>query len=184
MKGLCRFGGFLRFASQLAHAQDRGELDDGLDKFAAAHLDEIQARSIAENVEYCGYLGYDAAGRIAATQAKRGLEDSCEPDDPPDGFEIIASYHTHGAYTTDADTEAPSLDDLQGDFEEGIDGYIATPAGRLWLTLVEERLSFQLCGPGCVTADENFRACGAFPPGDEYTLGSLQARADEDTGEC
>ena len=62
------------------------------------------------------------AGKLAATGPKRGRRDSCEPDEPPEDFEILASYHTHGAYTQEADTEMPSLEDLAGDIEEGIDG--------------------------------------------------------------
>ena len=73
------------------------------------------------------------SGKLAATGPKRGRRDSCEPDEPPEDFEILASYHTHGDDTQEADTEVPSLEDLAGDIEEGIDGYIATPGGRLWL---------------------------------------------------
>lgn len=174
----------LLLMSQMAAAGDRDLLEDELDIFAAALFDEIQVKSITENVEYCGYLGFDADGELAATDEKRGEMDSCLPDDPPPGFEVLASYHTHGAYTIDADTEVPSLDDLQGDIEEDIDGYIATPGGRIWLNLAEEQISILLCGPGCVTYDQSFRACPAYPPGEEYTLAGLVARAENDPGDC
>ena len=75
----------------------------------------------------------------------------------------------------------PSVDDLEADFDEGIDGYIATPGGRVWLNDVDEEVSFLLCGPGCVHADQNDRDCLAFP---QYTIESLQDRADRDTGAC
>lgn len=175
---------FVVAASALATAQDRRSLDDELDKFAASVFDEIQPRSIAENVEYCGLLGLDAFGKFAATKAKRGQVDDCEPENEPDGFQVLASYHTHGAYTAEVDTEVPSLDDLQADIEERIDGYIATPGGRLWLNDSEDRKSYQLCGPGCVAADRKYRACKAYPPAETYTRRGLKARADNDTGEC
>ena len=167
-----------------AHAQSRSALTDDLDLFAVAHFDKVQPLSIRDQVEYCGLFGYDAAGRIAATKAVRGGRDSCDPGLEPPGFEVLASYHTHGAYARDADSEVPSVDDLLGDFEEGIDGYIATPSGRVWLNLVEEEISFQLCGKGCVYADPSFRPCPAFLPAEEYTIEALELREERDTEEC
>ncbi len=167
-----------------AAAQDRAALNEEPDRFAAAHFDGIQPRSIADGVEYCGLLGFDAAGKLAATPAKRGTPDSCQPDDAPAGFEVLASWHTHGAYDRDADTEVPSLDDLHSDIEEGIDGYIAIPGGRLWLNDAEARQSVLLCGAGCIEADPKYRPCPAFPPGDSYTLDTLRSRAENDTGGC
>lgn len=184
MKGVGLVVSIVVAASALATAQDRRSLDDELDKFAASVFDEIQPRSIAENLEYCGLLGLGASGKFAATKAKRGQIDDCEPENEPDGFRVLASYHTHGAYTPDVDTEVPSLDDLQADIEERIEGYIATPGGRLWLNDPEDRKSYQLCGPGCVVADKKFRACKAYLPAKSYTLRTLKARADNDTGEC
>lgn len=181
-------GGFVVAAGLLlpspAAAQDRAALTDELDLFAAAHFDRIQPQSIAARVEYCGLLGFDATGRLAATPAKRGKPDSCQPDGAPAGFEVLASWHTHGAYDRDADTEVPSLDDLINDIEEEIDGYIATPGGRLWLNDAEARESVLLCSAGCIAADPEFRPCPAFPPGERYTLKTLRARADNDTGGC
>lgn len=180
---LCLIG-LLLFAMEPAHAQSRSELSDELDLFAVAHFDKVQPLSIRDKVEYCGLFGIDASGRIAATKALRGERDSCDPGIEPPGFDVLASYHTHGAYSRDADSEVPSVDDLLGDFEEDIDGYIATPSGRVWLNLVEEELSFQLCGKGCVTADPAFRPCPAFLPGEEYTVETLRMREERDTGEC
>lgn len=167
-----------------AAAQDRSTLTDELDRFAAAHFDRIQPQSVADGAEYCGLLGFDAAGKLATTPAKRGKPDSCRPDDAPAGFEVLASWHTHGAYDRDADTEVPSLDDLFSDIEEGIDGYIATPGGRLWLNDAGARQSVLLCGAGCIKADPEYRPCPAFPPGDSYTPDTLRARAENDTGGC
>lgn len=167
-----------------AHAQSRSDLTDELDLFAVAYFDKIQPLSIRDKVEYCGLFGYDAAGRLAATEVVRGERDSCDPGLEPPGFEVLASFHTHGAYARDADSEVPSVDDLLGDFEEGIDGYVATPSGRVWLNLLEEEVSFQLCGKGCVYADPKFRPCPAFLPAEEYTIETLELREESDTGEC
>ena len=119
--------------ARAAFAQDEDHvwLYEELDTLALRTLDALQHTSIAENREYCGYLGVDASGQVAATPAVPGTVDSCLPVDPPAAFEIYASYHTHGAYSPDEDSEVPSYEDLQGDIEEGVDGYIATP-GQLW----------------------------------------------------
>jgi hypothetical protein len=168
----------------VAHAQD-DDLYAELDEFAAAHLDSIQPTSFAENVEFCGYYGLDADQQIVASPPTRGERDSCFPADPQaEMVEILASYHTHGAYTMEADIEVPSPDDLIGDIDEGIDGYIATPGGRLWLNNAAEEVAVQLCGPGCITADPAFRECSAFMPGEEYTLDGLQQRGEDDPGTC
>lgn len=184
MKKVLVLGILLAAVSHPAHAQSREELVDELDIFAVAYLDTLQPLSIRDNAEYCGLFGYDASGTLAATEPRRGTVDSCEPADAPPGFDVVASYHTHGAYSRDADTEVPSVDDMLADFDEGIDGYIATPGGRVWLNYLDEEVSFQLCGAGCIHTDPNYRPCPAFPPAAEYTIESLEARADRDTGEC
>ena len=171
-------------AGHAALAQSRGELAHELDLFAVAHFDRIQPLSIRDNAEYCGLFGYDAAGNLAATRAARGDADGCAPHDEPPGFEVIASYHTHGAYSEDADAEVPSVDDLLSDFEEGIDGYVATPGGRVWLNLFADTMSFQICGPGCVVPDPNHRPCPGFAPAPEYTIDELRQRERTDPGEC
>jgi len=165
-------------------AQSRNGLTDELDRYAAALFDRVQPRSIADNREYCGYIGLNALGGLAATGPKRGRRDSCEPDAPPRAFEILASYHTHGAFTTAADIEVPSEEDLIGDIEEGVDGYIATPGGRMWFNDARARRAVLLCGQGCVKGDRRFRECAAYPPGTDYTIRSLQRRADNDSGDC
>jgi len=177
------FAGLAGFTTY-AMSDTQDEPPTELDELAIEVFDRIQPLSIRDNLEYCGSLGIDRDGYLAATPAARGERDSCQAEDIPEGFEILASYHTHGGYAEDADTEVPSIDDLKGDFDEGIDGYIATPGGRVWLVLVEDRVAYTLCGPGCVTADPNYRECAALPPGDEHTLETLRRREQTDTGEC
>jgi len=182
-RGLC-LAALICGAGAPAAAQGRAQVADDIDRFVLAHFDRIQPPSIRENREYCGLVGFDADGLLAVTPARPGTVDSCDPGAAPPGFEVIASYHTHGGYTPDADSEVPSVDDLLGDLEDGIDGYVATPGGRVWLNLSEEELTFQLCGRGCVPADPTFRACPADPPAIDYTLNELRAREANGSGPC
>lgn len=131
-----------------ALAQDNAEV-----ALIKATFAELQLQSIAENVEYCGYVGFDEDGVLKVTPATRGDEGSCLPDDPVSLDVLTASYHTHGAHSPDYYNEVPSGDDMEGDADEGIDGYIATPAGRLWYVDSVDMVASQLCGAGCLTAD-------------------------------
>ena len=139
-----------------AMAQDTEEV-----ALIKATFDAVQAASIAQNVEFCGYVGFDAAGKLVATPATRGDEGSCLSDDPV-GLEVItASYHSHGAHSADYFNEVPSGADMEGDADEGIDGYVATPAGRLSYIDSVDMVASQLCGVGCLRADP------AFDPADD-----------------
>ncbi len=83
---------------------------------------------------------------------------------------------THGAYSLDYDSEAPSPDDLIGDIAEGVDGYIATPGGRLWFNDASARRAILLCGPGCLRADPDFRPDPEYPVASRYSLMGLRRR--------
>ena len=167
-----------------ANAQTRASVTGEVGRFAIALLEKLQSRSIRENVEYCGLLGYDKSGKLMATKAVRGDRDGCEPVDAPESVEVIASYHTHGAWTILADTEVPSVEDLVSDFEEDIDGYIATPSGRVWQVRADDRRAYLLCGKKCIRSDPNYRDCKSLPVAKEYSLAKLRARAAGDTGLC
>ena len=58
--------------------------------------------------------------------------------------EVVATFHTHGSYSPEFENELPSLSDVLGDFSQRIDGYVATPAGRVWLNDFE---NLRGCGP-------------------------------------
>lgn len=118
----------------------------------------LQPVSFRENVEYCGYVGLDHDGRLVASPATRGDEGSCLFEEPTEIAVITASYHTHGAYSPDYYNEVPSGDDMEGDEEEGIDGWVATPGGRLWYIDTEDMIARQVCGIGCLSADPGFVA--------------------------
>ena len=130
---------------------------DGIEQaFAQELLAGVQMRSITENAEYCGYIGFDKAGELVASPPTRGDAESCLADDPANIDVITASYHTHGAYSPNYYNEVPSTDDIEGDEEEGIDGYVATPGGRLWYVDTGDMVISQICGLGCLPADVNF----------------------------
>lgn len=143
--------------------------------FAKALFDDIQAQSIAEDREYCGLMGLDRTGRWVATEAQPGEEASCwvpSPDDVP--FTTIASYHTHGSWNPDYFNEVPSFDDIRTDIEDGIDGYVATPGGRLWFIDARAKEARQICGRACLREDPTFEPNPQMPVASTYSLDALR----------
>ncbi len=136
--------------------------------FARAVLDGLQARSIAESREYCGYIESGPDGTLRATPARPGTEASCHLPNPRPS--TIASYHTHGSFSARFNNEIPSSDDLMSDIEAGTDGYISTPAGRLWRVDHKTQLASLLCGPGCVTSDPKNDPSNEGPVGTTYSV--------------
>ena len=116
----------------------------------------IQALSLEQDREYCGYIGLNDEGVLIASRPKRGRKSSCTPSDPDDIEIIIASYHTHGGYDGSDAYEVPSVDDIESDEAEGIDGYVATPSGRLWFIDTEDMMISQICGIGCLEQAEGY----------------------------
>lgn len=135
-----------------AAAQDSAEI-----AFVKGILAGLQPQSIAENVEYCGVIGFDDAGDLVSSPVSRGDESSCLVEDDGPVVVAIASFHTHAAFAPDYASEFPSVDDVEGDDAEGIDGYVATPGGRLWfIDTAEEIIISQICGVGCLPSDPDF----------------------------
>lgn len=132
-------------------AQDRTEID-----FVKDIFNEIQPISFRENKELCGYIGYGADGALMASPAVRGDASSCLADEPPAEMEITASYHTHGSASEEHYGEIPSGADMEGDEEEGIDGWVATPGGRLWYIDTADMVASQVCSVGCLAQDPKF----------------------------
>jgi hypothetical protein len=154
-----------------AHAQERGEL--ALVKKVFAQLQPI---SIKNNREYCGYIGYDGAGKLVASQATRGRRGSCRAKDPRNIETIIASFHTHGAFSRGYYSEMPSQTDMDGDEEEGIDGWVATPGGRLWYIDTQDMVASQICSIGCLKMDANFEAGDMGKIASSYSYKGLVAK--------
>ena len=127
--------------------------------YAASILRELQPVSIRENREYCGYIGLDlveAADAHAPTRwaSKRGV--CCRRSRA--GMTVLASFHTHSTYSPLYASEFPTSQDMRSDATLGVDGYIATPGGRLWFVDTDTMTVRQLCGRGCLPQDPNYRA--------------------------
>ena len=127
-------------------------------------LAPLQQLSFATGFEYCGYLGHTVNGEIGFTEMIRGGHNGCTPKMPEGGLSLVASMHTHGAYDPQVPAEFPTVLDMQSDKAEGVNGYISTPGGRLWLINSAANEAIQLCGLGCLPQDPNFHA------GDDGTI--------------
>ncbi len=141
--------------------------------FAADTLGALQAASFAQDREFCGLIGLTADGAFAATSARRGRQASCLPPADAPGLTIIASYHTHGGYQPEYETEVPSYDDLRTDIEDGIDGYVSTPGGRLWFVDARAKEVRLICGPACLAVDPRFVEDPSLPLRTRYSLQAL-----------
>lgn len=133
-----------------------------LDQVARRYLRLIQQKSIAQRVEYCAYIYRTGPGRFVADKPVRGEWDGCTLNDTNTTGEIVASFHTHAAYDRLADSEVPSVLDLETDMTDGLVGYIATPAGRFWRSNYPKAQAVQICGTGCMPVDANREGDGEF----------------------
>lgn len=151
---------------------------EALDATAKQALQRIQMRSVGENLEYCGYIARTGPGTFRAEKPTQGDWAGCSLLIPhAERAQIVASYHTHSAYTTRADSEVPSVLDLTSDMEEEMIGYVATPGGRFWRSNAPKGTVQLLCGSGCLLMDPAFQE--DFSWGKiyrSYTLEGLQQR--------
>lgn len=153
--------------------------------FARDRLDAMQARSFAENVELCAIIFEDSDGNLGATRVRAGAEATCDLryfDEP--GMAPVASMHTHGAFDQEYDSEVPSLIDLEGDIDSEIDGYVATPGGRLWQVDWQLERVKLICDEGCLQQDSTYRSCRDDPIASAYTMAELTARSRQDVVTC
>lgn len=121
-------------------------------------LGNAQILSFADDREYCGYLIRLPDGALGFTELVRGDRDGCTPLLPLVQAELVASVHTHGAYGREVPAEFPTTLDMESDEREGLNGYVATPGGRLWYIDSARMKTWQLCGLGCLPQDPEFRA--------------------------
>ena len=136
-----------------AYAQPADEV-----RAVVTFFERIQQLSFANDREYCGYVGWDVSGELTFTPPVIGRTDGCTPIYPSDDLTVFASYHTHGSFDVDVPAEFPTILDMESDEEEGIDGYIATPGGRLWYVDSEAMEVYQICSIGCILQDPAFMA--------------------------
>lgn len=140
-------------------------------------LTGLQSRSFRTGREFCGLLGRNKAGAIVASRPRKGRPDSCLPHRfRGRGIVALASYHTHGAYDHEADSEVPSYEDLYADREENLIGFIATPGGRFWVNLPKKGITQQLCGVRCLPQDRHFHPNDWGLIRNKYTLRQLKQR--------
>lgn len=138
---------------------------------------QLQPRSFVENLEYCGYIGRMPDGRLMATEVTRGDAWGCLSRGDESRFVgVVASFHTHAGFDRAADSEVPSIADVVGDMEEGVNGYVATPGGRLWYIDGRRGVATQVCGLGCMGQDPNFIPGDSGPIAQTYTLQQLRQR--------
>lgn len=140
-------------------------------------LTDLQPISTRENVEYCGYIGFDEDGVLRASEAVAGGSDWCEPE-IPESLDVVASYHTHAGYDPTSWSEIPSGDDMESDEAEGIDGYVSTPGGRFWYIDTEDMMTFQLCGIGCLPKDPRFKPAPEDQIKQSYSYDELVEKID------
>lgn len=158
-----------------------------IDGVAEVVLTQAQALSLANNREYCGYIAFNAADKLQFTAPIRGDIESCEPPVVPDSWELIASYHTHGALDPaepDANFELPSSDDLISDSEEGVDGYLSTPGGRFWFIDTVDELVILLGDTGYFEPDQLFVEDIDCPLQAEYSFEDIFVMEDEELAAC
>ena len=162
------------FAPVAVSAQSSEELALVKEIFA-----DLNPLSIAENREHCGYIGFDDDGNLTFSDPTPGNSDSCLADDPVHIQVITTSYHTHAAFSPDYSSELPSGTDMEGDEEEGIDGWVATPGGRLWYIDTEDMTTRQICGIGCLPSDPSFIAGDSGIIEQSYSYDELVIKLDE-----
>lgn len=142
--------------------------------FVQALAHRMQAQSYATGRETCGYVGRDAQGAMMATAINVGQEASCYLPQVPAGMRLLASIHTHGTYSPVYASEMPTSQDMMTDAQDQVDGYIATPGGRLWYVDSDTLTVRQLCGRGCLPQDPHYRAEDDGPISASYSLQGLQ----------
>ena len=97
---------------------------------------KINPVSTVENIEYGGMIYKNGDGTYSYTEPVKGAIGGVNPGGPnsvPPGTTASAYYHTHGAHDPEYDSE--NFSGADGDIGYAdyykIDGYVATPSGRL-----------------------------------------------------
>ncbi|MFK7792867.1 MAG: DUF4329 domain-containing protein [Devosiaceae bacterium] len=135
-------------------------------------FEDLQQRSFARNAEYCGYIGYQNADELMVSVITPGDTTGCSPVWPND-FDPVASFHTHGGFDERSWSEIPSVDDIEADADEDVDGWVATPGGRLWFLDTEDMTVRLVCGLGCLLQDPRFQREKEIAIDDFYTYEEL-----------
>ncbi|MBS9716565.1 DUF4329 domain-containing protein [Pseudohalocynthiibacter aestuariivivens] len=151
-------------------------------QFVLEIFQTLNQRSVEIDREFCGFLYYDGRGQIAATRASKGGTHSCMPVRPDGDYVIFSSYHTHAAYDPNSLNEYPSAQDVEGDFANRHNGYVATPGGRLWFIDFKKQIARQICDYRCLPFDSSYREPRRERPKSAVTLHELQRIIDREFG--
>jgi hypothetical protein len=182
---LCAAAWLVVVSGIVGDAKDGPSQSNELTEYARKTLDDLQARSFKENREFCGVIYRTGMDQITRSRIFIGDESSCDFEWEETPVKIaLASFHTHGSWNADYDSEAPSIQDLETDINSKVLGYISTPGGRLWALDWDTGTATIICGEGCLAKDPNYRPCNAFPPQQSYSLDELRERVNSDKGEC
>ncbi|WP_298916777.1 DUF4329 domain-containing protein [uncultured Algimonas sp.] len=133
-------------------------------------LSRVQTRSLAEGLEFCGFIGLNDEGEFVTWVPTRGEANFCEPvfNYLDRSFNVLANYHTHGSPSVEHETETPSFVDMYGTHLAGQDGYVVTPGGRLWYMDGQAVTAELLCDARCLPHDPAHTDDFDFKVGDVF----------------
>jgi hypothetical protein len=144
--------------------------------FVMGLMESMNALSVRFNREVCGYILRHPNGAYSSTKVSWGGHASCASLPIVRGMDVVSSWHTHAAWAAGYDGEVPSIQDVEGDMRQGINGWVGTPGGRLWHVDGRSGAMRQVCGRGCLPEDPGFFPEEHGPVSEAYTLDGLYAR--------
>ncbi|WP_284263800.1 DUF4329 domain-containing protein [Roseicyclus amphidinii] len=144
--------------------------------FVLGLMESMNALSVRFNREVCGYILRHPNGAYSSTKVSWGGHASCASLPLEGGVDVVSSWHTHAAWGEGYDGEVPSIQDVEGDMGQGINGWVGTPGGRLWHVDGRTGTMRQVCGRDCLPVDPNFFPEEHGPVAESYTLDALYAR--------
>lgn len=106
-------------------------------------------------------------GELRATRIKKGDEATCLLPNWPIKLTVIALFHTHSTFSRDS--EVPSVTDIETDESSSVDGYLATPGGRLWYVDSDTMTVSQIYGIDCLPQGPAFLAAADGSARASYT---------------
>ena len=118
-------------------ASSGSESSDNQLRFSTQHdaarnvLNGINPTSVAENLEYGGWVYRNSDNTFSATEPIKGTVDSVSIGSPSSvgAGTATATYHTHGGFDPRFDSENFSFADISLNNNWGVDGYLGTPGG-------------------------------------------------------
>jgi len=118
----------------------------------------------------------DMAGHLRLTGPFQGGAETCQAPWPERAARVLASWHTHGGFDVGMWNELPSDRDMRADRMEGVDGWLATPGGRLWHIDGKGMVATLVCGPRCLPSDPDYDPATTGVVGPRYSYWDLVER--------